>query len=407
MDPFEPDYFIAKTLFGLEPLLAEELRLLGAKDIEVLRRAVSFKGDKQLMYKANLWLRTALKIIAPFDGFDANSPEEFYDKAKEFDWVSLIGTENTFAIDPTVSGQVFTHSKYISLKLKDAIVDQIREAKGIRPSVNTENPDIRINLHIYENEVTLSLDTSGDSLNRRGYRKDQGMAPLNECLAAAIIMLSGWDKQTTFLDGMTGSGTIAIEAAMIAENRAPGMNRDFTFKRWPSFDPALWNRVRKHVYDSIQPTNTKIIAMDIDRKLLKMAERNAFNADVADIIRFQNRDFFRLDTFPEKLHVMINPPYGERLGSDEDIFGFYKQIGDAFKNSFTDSEAWMLSGNLDAVKVVGLRSKLKIQLFNGALECRLAGYDLYAGSRKKVKPTEDEGVENASGSGEVEEGKDS
>ncbi len=376
---------LAKTQFGLEEILAEELRELGAMDIFVLNRAVKFKGDQALMYKANLHLRCAIKILKPIYEFDLRNEDELYEGIRKFDWSTLIDVDDTFAIDGTVSSDYFSHSKYVALKTKDAIADQFRDTFGRRPNVDTEQPDLRINVHIAGNHCTVSLDSTGHSLAKRGYRQVQARAPISEVLAAGIIKLSGWDGTTDFLDPMCGSGTFPIEAAMMAINMAPGSNRTFTFENWKDHDSRLWSSIRRKAKNQIKKTDVRILGRDMDFRVINVARDNADKAGVREFIDFKVEDFLSDDQPEGEFSIFINPPYGERLSNPNDIVNLYKAVGDQMKQTYTGSEAWIISSDIMALKKVGLRPSRRIKLFNGPLECRLFKFEMYAGSKKTQK----------------------
>lgn len=381
MELFE---IIATTLFGLEEILAQELRELGAADIEVLSRAVRYKGDREMLYKSNLLLRTAVKVLKPIGTFYAANEQQLYDKIKKINWDEYFSYNKTFAIDGSTHSEIFTHSKFIALKSKDAIADQFREKYDIRPSVDTENPDLRINVHINDKTVIVSLDSSGSSLGKRNYRLAQTEAPINEVLAAGIILLSGWDKTCDFIDPMCGSGTFPIEAALLANNIPSGRNRKFGFETWGDFDLNLWNDVKTKADSNIISSNVKIFANDIDNKALDIAFANAKRAGVTNHITFDTIDFFHTSHDTGKGLVIMNPPYGERLQVNE-ITNFYQDIGSRLKHFYQGCDAWIISANYEALKNFGLRTSKKIKLYNGPLECRLQKYELYQGSKKVSK----------------------
>ncbi|HQX45372.1 MAG TPA: THUMP domain-containing protein [Saprospiraceae bacterium] len=371
----------ATTLYGLEEVLAEELRSLGALDIEVLNRAVQYKGDLALMYKSNLMLRTAVKILRPISTFRAFNEDQLYQHVRKINWDNYFDTNMTFAIDGSTSGEIFTHSKYAALKSKDAIADQFRDKYGLRPSVDTENPDIRINVHISNEMVHVSLDSSGNILSKRNYRLNQTEASMNEVLAAGIILLSGWNKDSDFIDPMCGSGTLPIEAALIAHNIPPGKNRNFGFQTWLDFDKNLWDEIKADSEQNITTFKKKITAYEIDKKALSVAIINSERAGVKEFIDFKQMDFFESSYEGEKGHVVINPPYGERIEVDE-IVDFYKSMGTRLKHFYPGCNAWVISSNFEALKHFGLRPTRKIKLFNGPLECRLHKFELYKGSKR-------------------------
>ncbi|HKJ30601.1 MAG TPA: class I SAM-dependent RNA methyltransferase [Balneolales bacterium] len=374
---------IARTLFGLEQVLADELRALGAEEIQILNRAVQFSGDMALMYEANLCLRSALSILCPLVTFKATNEDMLYLKIRKINWKQFLNEDNTLAIDSSVHSSYFTHSHYVALRAKDAIVDQFREKTGVRPSVDTENPDLRLNLHISDDTVTLSLDSSGDSLHRRGYRKVTNIAPINEVLAAGLVLLSDWDGRSPFIDPMCGSGTIAIEAALYALNIPPGsLRKKFGFMSWKTFNRELWNAVKNKALSRIKTSDFEFLAADISGKSLNIAKENIDAAGLADKIILIKKPFQKLTPPRGKGGIIImNPPYGERMQKKE-INDFYKSIGDQLKSNYPGYTAWILSANQQALKHVGLRTSKKITLYNGPLECRFQKYELYEGSKK-------------------------
>jgi putative N6-adenine-specific DNA methylase len=374
----------AKTLFGFEELLANELKQLGALNIQTGLRMVSFEGDNGFMYKANLACRTAIKILKPIHTFKLKNEQELYDGIYKIDWSEYMNEEQTLAIDATVFSDFFTHSKYVSLKSKDAIVDQFRDKKGTRPNVDIDRPDLRINIHINQDECTVSLDSSGASLHQRGYKTATNIAPINEVLAAGLLMLSGWDGQCDFLDPMCGSGTILIEAAMIACNIPANINRyEFAFERWADYDNAMFETIQAALLKKTREFHYKIRGHDIDITAIKKATDNIKNANLDEYIDIEQDDFF--DTKKEsqgKLHILFNPPYDERIGIKTEEF--YEDIGNTLKRNYPGTTAWMITANLEALKFVGLRPSRKIKVFNGALEARLVKYDMYEGRKKSA-----------------------
>ncbi|GEO04103.1 RNA methyltransferase [Adhaeribacter aerolatus] len=376
----------ATTQFGLEEVLAEELRQLGARDIKVVTRAVEFSGDKRLLYAANLWCRTAIRILVPFASFYVRDEEDLYRKVSRIRWQDFINLDQSFAINAVVSKSTFQHSLFLSQLTKDAIVDQFRHKTGRRPDVDVTRPDIRLNLHMHENNLTLALDASGDSLHRRGYRLQTNVAPLNEVLAAGLILLSGWDRKSPFIDPMCGSGTLLIEAALIAYNIAPGLYRqgNFGFTQWPDFDQALYESLVTEAQAKRLPEgDLEIIGSDIDRDYIEAARNNITQANLEDEIRVRMRDLREAKAIGDRGVVMLNPPYGERLGTDEEnINQLYKAIGDTLKSNFSGYDAYVFTGNLEAAKQIGLRTSRRIPLYNGAIECRLLKFELYRGSKK-------------------------
>jgi len=370
-----------KTQFGLEPVLAAELKDLGAPDVEILNRAVQFTGDQELLYKCNLHLRTALRVLKPIATFEARDERQLYERVRDIRWSQYLTPGHTFAIDGTSHSEVFTHSKFIALKTKDAIADQFRDRYGKRPSVDTNDPDLRINLHIFDRTCTLSLDSSGQHLDRRGYRLARTEAPINEVLAAGIILMTGWDGTGDFIDPLCGSGTFPIEAALLARRIPPGRGRSFIFEKWRDFDAALWNKIKLEAEEQIRPFEGKILARDLDADALEMAVENAKRAGVADLIDFKKEDFLQSGAAGDSGTVVMNPPYGERL-EIEGLREFYGEIGTRLKHHYPGYDAWIISSNIQALKSVGLRPSRKIPLYNGSLECRLHKFELYQGSRK-------------------------
>jgi len=373
---------IATTLFGLEETLASELLAIGASEIEIITRAVKFQGDQSILYKSNYLLRTAIKVLKPIAFFEAHDENMLYDKIRTINWDSFFSTEQTFAIDATTSGEIFTHSKFIALKSKDAIVDQFRDKYKTRPSIDVEDPDFRINVHIANTSCTISLDSSGTPLGKRGYKLAQTEAPLSEILAAGIIMLTGWDKQQNLLDPMCGSGTFPIEAALIAQNIPAGRLRSFTFEKWNDFDKIMWENIKEESDKKITPLKSLISGNDIDQKSIDISIENAKRAGVIDAIKFKKINFLDTNSGISNSLIIINPPYGERLKEKEEIIPFYQEIGTKLKHSFEGCDAWILSGNLEAIKFIGLRPSRKIRLFNGPIECKLHKFELYRGSKK-------------------------
>jgi putative N6-adenine-specific DNA methylase len=375
---------VAKTLAGMEEILAQELRELGARDVEPQTRAVLFTGDTELMYKCNLHLRTALRILKPIDKFYAYDFDRLYKTIKNMDWSQYLSIDKTFAIDSVTFGSSFKHSHFTSLKVKDAIVDYFREKTGERPSVDRDNPDIFIGIHIVDHQCTVSLDSSGKPLDKRGYKLEISEAPLSEVLAAGLILSTGWDKITPFTDPMCGSGTIAIEAALIAANIAPGKFRHFIFEKWPDFNQELWEKIkRESLEQEIVPEN-KILAADLNMQSSEITRRNAHAAGLDDIMEIKNMDFFQ--SFPkiEEGIMVMNPPYGERLEHDNDMNELYGRIGTHLKHNYHGFNVWILSGNLPALKNIGLKTSRRLFFLNGSIECKFHLYNLYAGSKKHL-----------------------
>jgi putative N6-adenine-specific DNA methylase len=373
---------IAKTFFGFEEILATELKNLGAQDVEQGVRMVSFKGDKGFMYKANLSLRTALKILKPIYSFRANNEKALYKGVTGVNWSKFINANQTFVIDATVHSEYFNHSEFVSQKCKDAIVDQFRERTGQRPSVDKVHPDLRINIHIDKDQVSVALDTSGNALNQRGYRTATNIAPINEVLAAGILLLSGWDGQTDFLDPMCGSGTFLAEAAMIACNIPANINRkEFAFEKWKDWDNDLFDKITDSLLGKVREFHHTIKGYDKAPSAVSKAKDNIRNANLDEYVTITEDNFFDTEKTSEgKLHIVFNPPYDERL--DIHMEEFYKNIGDTLKKSYPGTNAWFITGNLEALKFVGLRPSRKIKLFNAGLEARLVKYEMYEGSKR-------------------------
>ena len=381
---------ITKTAAGLEEVLAGEIKALGAKNVRIMHRAVLCEGNKELMYRINYGVRTALKVLKPFKNFYAKNPDELYKKVQEINWCELLRTDQTFCIDAVTSGRFFTHSQYAGLKMKDAIVDQFREVIGLRPSINTLNPDLRINLHIREDKVTILFDSSGESLHHRGYRKQVDKAPMNEVLAAGLIQLSGWKADCNFLDCMCGSGTLPIEAAMFAMNIPAGYYRkEWGFMKWDDWDPELWKRVKEEADSQIREFDHEIWASDRSPKAVAIAEGNINYAHLQHDIHLMKKDMNDL-TPPEGGGILIiNPPYGDRLEED-DIDTLYENIGHTLKHNFEGFQCWLITDDAVALKHVGLKPSAKIPVWNGPLECRFVRFDIFGGSLKDKKAREAE-----------------
>jgi putative N6-adenine-specific DNA methylase len=379
---------IAKTFFGFEEILAKELQTLGAQNVEQGVRMVSFMGDKGFMYKANLSLRTALKILKPIYFFKANNEQALYKGILGVNWSKYINANQTFVIDTTVHSEYFNHSEFVSQKCKDAIVDQFRERTGSRPSIDKAYPDLRINIHIDKDQVSVALDTSGNSLNQRGYRTATNIAPINEVLAAGILLLSGWEGQGHFLDPMCGSGTFLAEAAMIACNIPANINRrEFAFEKWNDWDNELFDQIMNSLLKKVTEFRYSIKGYDKAPSAIAKAKANIKNANLEEYITIEERNFFDTEKESEgKLHMVFNPPYDERL--DIHMEEFYKNIGDTLKKNYPGTNAWFITANLEALKFVGLKPSRKIKLFNGSLEARLVKYEMYEGSKRtKFNPT--------------------
>ncbi|MDL2290153.1 THUMP domain-containing protein [Paludibacteraceae bacterium OttesenSCG-928-F17] len=373
---------IAKTFLGLEEVLAEELVNLGANNVEIERRAVRFEGDQSLLYKANLHCRTASRILKPISTFKASNPDEVYEKIKEIDWAQYMTVNDTFAIDSTVYSEQFRHSKYVTYRVKDAIVDWFSEKFEKRPSISITSPKLFINIHISHQQCTLSLDSSGESLHKRGYRVAQGDAPLNEALAAGMLLISGWKGESDFIDPMCGSGTLLVEAGLIALNIPPGIYRkEFAFEKWVDFDEELFDTLYNDDSYEREFKHT-IYGSDISPKAIKIAEENVKEAGLSKYIKLKTAAIENLEPPVKKALIVTNPPYGERIGSN-DIFKLYSDLGSLFKHKLAGSTAWVISSHEEALKCIGLKPSKKVRLMNGSLECLYCRYDIFEGKRNE------------------------
>ena len=373
---------VAKTFFGFEDILAKEVQQLGGQDVQTGTRVVTFSGDKGFMYKANLSLRSALKILKPIYHFRAFNDQSLYKGIQGIDWSKYLNANQTFVIDTTIHSDNFKHSQFVSQKAKDAIVDQFRDKFGQRPSIDKDFPDLRINIHIDRDQCSVALDTSGASLHHRGYRTATNIAPINEVLAAGMLLLSGWDGSSHFLDPMCGSGTILVEAAMIACNIPANINRkEFAFEKWNDWDNDLFDQIIDALMKRTREFHHTIVGYDKAPSAVQKAKDNVRNANLEDYITISQANFF--ETKKETvgpLHMVFNPPYGERL--DIELERFYRELGDTMKQKYPNTNAWFITANLEALKFVGLKPSRKIKLFNGKLEARLLKYDIYEGSKR-------------------------
>ncbi len=375
---------VAKTFKGLENVLATEITNLGGKDVKVLNRAVSFKADQMLLYKSNLWLRTALKVLKPIHTFKARNEVELYKGIAQIDWSEYMNVDDTLSINTVVTSPYFNHSQFVALKAKDAIVDQFREKFNKRPSIDVENPTLLLNIHLAEDECVVSLDSSGESLHRRGYRLNSVLAPLNEVLAAGMIMLTGWDGNSNFLDPMCGSGTIPIEAALIAYNIPPGIFRkEFGFEKWKDFDKELFQQVYDDDADS-RTFDYQILGSDVSAGAIRIANENAKKAFLLNKIKLSVASMESVIPPEGGGIAVINPPYGERLKKNN-IQAMYQSMGNHMKRYFAGYDVWILSGNMDAIDSIGLHPSKKISLLNGTIECKFQRYSIYSGSMKQKK----------------------
>ena len=376
---------LVKTLHGLEEVLAEELQAIGASDITPIKRAVTCTGDKEVLYKANLHLRTASRVLVPILTFTAKDEDELYKEIYKYDWSVYINEHNTFAVDAVAFSDHFNHSKYLALKTKDAIVDQFRDKSGMRPSISLDMPDLQINIHVSNDQFTVSLDSSIESLHKRGYRSSQHTAPLNEALAAGMLKLAKWHKDIPLIDPMCGTGTILMEAAMMACNMPPAYKRKhFGFMSWADYDKALWKRVYAEAESKITFPKVNIVGGDSDPNAVDMAKTASLDFRLNRQIRIvRSRMEDHMPPAPRGM-MITNPPYGERLTMDN-INDFYKKMGTHLKRNYTDWQAWIITSNFEALKYVGLRPDSKYTLYNGSLECKFVAYDMFEGDMKEFK----------------------
>lgn len=376
---------IAKCFRGLEAVLANELEVLGAKNIKILNRAVSFDANKELLYKSNLWSRTALRILQPLTTFKARNEHELYDKIKAYNWAPYLNVDQTLAVDSVVFSRYFNHSKYVALKVKDAICDQFREKTGRRPSVDLVRPTLIVNVHVAEDEFSISMDSSGQPLNRRGYRTKDHPAPINESLAAGMLLLAGFDGSRPFLDPMCGSGTIVMEAAMIAANMAPNIQRkEFGFMRWNNFDPELWKKIVDEAKaGEVRPAHS-ISGSDIAVWAIDIALQSSLDFGLKQFINFKACAFKDSIKSGKNGLIVMNPPYDERMKL-RDIVNLYAEIGSKLKHSYSGWDAWIISSNFEALKLLGLKPDERHTLFNGAIECRYQKFTMFEGKRKVYK----------------------
>ncbi|MCF6212635.1 MAG: class I SAM-dependent RNA methyltransferase [Flavobacteriaceae bacterium] len=377
---------VATTLFGLEDILAKELLRLGAQKIQKQVRSVSFYGDYGFMYKANLALHTAIRVLKSLKTFKVYNETDLYNSIKSIEWDKYLDVDNTFAINAVVNSDDFTtNSHYIALKSKDAVADYFREKYNKRPSVDLDHPHLKLNVHIHKNTCNVYLDSSGMSLHKRGYRSATNIAPINEVLAAGLLLLAGYDGTTHLIDPMCGSGTILIEAAMIANNIPPNINRkEFGFENWKDFDEPLYDKIYEALLKRVRSNSLQIIGIDKAPSAIMKAADNIKNANLEEFIKIEKGDFFTSEKEVKGPALLVfNPPYGERLAIDAE--GFYKKIGDTLKQSYKNTKAWLITSDLEALKHVGLRTSRRIPMKNGNLECRYVNYEIYEGSKKASK----------------------
>ena len=383
---------IAKTFYGLEEVLAEEIINLGGDDVEIGRRAVFFKGDKKLMYKANLHLRTALRVLKPVMAFKAKNADEIYETLRKFDWEEYMDVKQTFTVDTVLFSDIFKNSQYLTYRVKDAIADSFNAKYGKRPSVRLVNPDIYVHLHISNDMCTLCMDSSGESLHKRGYRVDQTEAPLNEVLAAGMLLLAGWKGQTNFIDPMCGSGTLPIEAALIALNIPAGIYRQrFAFQSWKDYDADLFDELYDE--DTQRPFEHKIYGSDISRQAIAIASKNVESAGLNKYIHLKAKAVQDIvTTVGNEGLLMTNPPYGERI-KPADLMGLYKDLGERLKHVFAGYQAWVLSYRKECFDNIGLRHSKRVHLMNGALECEMRLYEIFSGKMDGYKMRKAHGKE--------------
>ena len=371
--------FFATTTKGLEEVLAAELTALGVREVVPANGGVNFSGSLRDGYRACLWLRTANRVLQPIASFPCPSQEALYEGVYALNWEELMTPSMTLAVDANLRDSEMTHSRFAALKTKDAVVDKIRDLRGQRPNVDPKDPDLRINLHLARNHCTISLDLAGIGLHRRGYRRDPTIAPLKETLAAGLVALTGWDQKTHFVDPMCGSGSLPLEAALLASNTAPGLlSPDFGFQRWPDFDSSSWKELIEEAEQLQSPLPANLIfGSDRDQRAVDLARRNAESAGIGAKIRWSYNDFAKLEPPSDHGTLICNPPYGERIGEEAELEAFYRKIGDTFKQRWKGWTAWVFTGNLALAKRVGLKASRRIVLYNGPIECRLLKYDLY------------------------------
>ncbi|CAA0206112.1 class I SAM-dependent RNA methyltransferase [Tenacibaculum maritimum] len=381
---------VATTMFGLEGVLADELRKLGAQEVKEGVRNVSFRGDKGFLYKANIALRTAIRILKPIKTCKIFDEEDLYEAIQKIKWEKYLDAEGTFSIGAVVNSKNFTsNSHYISLKSKDAIADYFRHKYSKRPNVDLKYPDVKVHIHIQKEWLTISLDSSGDSLHKRGYRSATNIAPINEALAAGLVLLSGYTGEENFIDPMCGSGTILIEAAMIANNIPANINRKhFAFENWKDYEEDLYFIIQDALLKKIKNSHFKIMGFDKAPSAVAKAKQNIINANLEEFIGVHHVNFFnsKKEVFGNTT-ILFNPPYGERLNID--VAEFYRKIGDTLKNNYPNSTTWLITSDIQALKHIGLRTSRRIPLKNADLDCRFVRYDIYEGSRKASKIKQD------------------
>ena len=379
------DYrLIVKTLFGLEEILGKELLALGGREIKTLNRAVAVVGDMGFVYKINIALRTGLRVLLPVAEFEMEDVEHYYEEMFDIPWEAYFDIEKSFAIDVVGTNDLLNHSSFAGLKAKDAVVDRFRSKSGERPSVERGTPDVPIHIHIYERTIRVYLDASGDSLHKRGYRLKAGFAPLNEVLAAGIILHSKWNGGMPVLDPMCGSGTFLVEAALIAHQLPPNIYREsFAFHHWKDFDASLYEKIREGLLSRAKEYEGKIMGRDKEEYTLEAAAENIERAMFDDAIRLRQADFFEAEPPAEKGLMLVNPPYNVRIQAQ--THKMYRQMGDTLKSKYAGWEVYWITSDMEAIKSIGLRPSRKWNLFNGELECKLLRFDMYEGTKKVHK----------------------
>ncbi len=375
--------FVAKTFAGLENVLADELTQFGAKDVRTVKRAVEFAGDLELLYKVNLWCRTAINFMQLIKSFEVKEQQDLYDNLRKIKWEQYFDHSNTIAVKAVIFNTVFDNSHFVELRSKDAIADYFSEKFGSRPNVDTRDPDIKISIHLSKTTCKVSLDSSGAQLFKRNYRRSGGEAPLNEVLAAGLVKLTGWDKKSTLIDPMCGSGTIPIEAAMLAQNIPAGiLRKKFGFQNWKNYEPKLFEEIKTKAKELQKPPGKTIIeGHDISGRNIGIARQNTMQAGLLGTIHLQRNDFFSYTPVHKTGTLIINPPYGKRLKQD-DLIEFYKKIGDTLKNKYEGYSAWIISQDYTPLKYIGLKPSGKLTVYNGPIECSYLKFEIYKGSRK-------------------------
>ena len=374
---------IASTFEGLEPTLAEEIKNIGGSKIKILTRAVMYDGSRYTLYASNLFLRTALRIIVPIEEVEIDDMDSYYNQIKSIPWEDHFDIEQTFALKASITSKVLTHSKYALQRAKDAIVDRFREKTGERPSVDLGSPDFTIHIHVRGTTLTISLDSTGDSLHKRGYRQHTVAAPVNEVLAAGLLLSVGWDGSTPLHDPMCGSGTFLTEGFMISRGIPPhAPDQNFSFKNWKDFDQRIYDMVVEKEGEKLKKRSTTISGSDIYSEAVLASEINIGHVDKNNEVNISKRDFFISRPPEEPGMLIVNPPYDKRL-RESDIIDFYKRMGDHLKKNYQGWKACILSGHVEALKSVGLRPSRRISVMNGAIPAKMFMFELYAGSKKR------------------------